>query len=85
VPTGGLSDEYWIGGEALAPLSRRLDSHHQRELLRLAPEAVLGEDDVLSIWLKGFVEDVDRLRSTIELVDALSADMAGRPNTGPYR
>lgn len=85
VPVGGLSDRYWIGGEELAPLSRRLDRHHQQGLLRLTPEAVLGEGAKVSLWLGGFVDDVERLRHAVELVEALSADAAGRRSGGPYR
>lgn len=85
MPVGGLSDQYWIGGEELAPLSRRLDRHHQRELLHLAPEALLGEGAMVSLWLSGFVDDIERLHHAVDLIEALSVDAEGRQPTGPYR
>jgi hypothetical protein len=85
VSASGLSDQYWIGGEELSPLSRRLDRHRQHAILRVAPAAVVGDEDVVTIWLSGFVDDIERLRQAIELVDTLSADFGERIPTGPYR
>lgn len=76
---------YWVGCDGDAAFGELFDERVMGQIVLSEPDALVVDEQDVTLWFRGFVRDVGRLERGLKLLDAFARPVKATGPAGPYR